>query len=94
MTNDYHLEFDVRGNDVYKLHLAYVIPLPSLDEATTKFSAEFSDKYNLHRPCGRYWPYDRDGRGDRICDYCSSKTRKFKKTPKRTFDQMFNDLNN
>ena len=89
-------------SDRLKFYKAYKVGLPTGDEGSITFSGEFCEKFNLHKKCGRALP-DRafterweDPRKPH-CPHCNAvndKGKGKKKVQKRSFDDMFNSLNN
>ena len=94
-TNEWTIEWTMPPPpiDLFSLHLCYKVPLPSGDEGTISFSGEFCMKHNLHKYCGR--PNERwDGKKTcMFCDPNKSKSAGKAKVGKRSFDDMFGDLN-
>ena len=75
-----------RGN----FHKAMKVPLPSTDEGTITFSNIFCKNFNLHMYCGH--PNNDNG----VCISCGPNIEiksKTKKVAKRSFDDLFDDLN-
>ena len=73
---------------LWKLHKAYSLTLPSGDDATLSFTAEFCKRYNLHMFCGK--PNDRmTGR----CPHCRDSSKGKKALGKRNFNDMADSLN-
>ena len=68
---------------------AMKVPLPSTDEGTIQFSGTFCKNFNLHMYCGH--PNNDNG----VCTNCgpSNGVKKIKKVNKRSFDDLFEDLN-
>ena len=98
-SNEWRLEWAMpKDFNRFNLYLAYKVPLPSGDEGTISFSGEFCEKFNLHKYCGRpnhEYNFDRFGTHDRPeCMFCEKRKSTGKaKAGKRSFDDMFGDLN-
>lgn len=93
-TTDMIVEWTIEGDpNRHHFYKSMRVPLPSGDEGTIRFSATFCSKFDLHMQCGKPNDGGGHGKGRTFCTRCASRRSGDKGKKKRSFDDMFDDLN-